>query len=130
MNIQENVLESDTDSKHDIINSLVSTAENIIEDLEKENTRLTTQLDTIYGKLLECIDTLTNIEDNLYMGFERLEERIKNKNPREQSELDIDWLDIELKIYCHDVLYKPMTQMVNTLKYIVDERDLTPNNIF
>lgn len=115
-------INSEQDGCTDIIDDLLTTTENIIKDLEKENTKLITQLDTIYTKLVECIDILTNIEDNLYIAFEQLEEQIKDINT--------DWLDIELKMRCHDVLYKPMTQMVNTLKHIVDEHPLTPNNVF
>lgn len=114
-------------SEQDIIDDLLTTTENIIKDLEENNIKLTTQLDTVYNKLVECINMLTNIEDNLYIAFEQLEEQIKNTNTRE---LNTDWLDIELKMRCHDVLYKPMTQIVNTLKYIVDEHPLTPNNVF
>ena len=122
---------SEQDVCTDIIDDLLTTTENIIKDLEKENTKLTTQLDTVYSKLIECIDILTNIVDNLYIAFEQLEEQIKNTNTKPTaSALDTDWLDIELKIRCRDVLYKPMTQMVNTLKYIVDEHPLATNNVF
>ena len=104
-----------TREEHDMITELIDTTENIITDLEEENNKLLAQIDTIYDKLNECISVLMTIEDNLYNGYEQLEEKVKNKH----SEINIDWLDIELKLCCHDVLYKPMTQIVNTLKYIV-----------
>lgn len=115
-------MSSSTDSSktiNDVYKDLIDESEHIITELEHENSLLNNKLDNVYEQLLTVIKQLENLEDNLYISYEMFEESIKQSN---KYDINTDWLDIELKIRCHDAIYKPMTAIVNTLKTIIDNQ--------